>query len=493
MRPIDPTKDYYAILGVSPEVTPEELKSAYRELVRRYHPDSPDGSEEKFRLVQEAYEVLRDEPLRRAYDRQRLARGATRVSPLSCELSLSRTFLRIMPGPQMLYVLMDIDVRQQGQKRRVPLNLALVIDRSTSMKGTRLDNVKMAAVDLIDMLQPEDRLAVISFSDRARVEYSSSMSQDKVALRSAVMGLMPAGGTEIYQGLLTALHEVSAYPTDKYISYVILLTDGHTYGDDEKILNLANMAKAQGVGIIALGIGEDWNDTLLDEVARRSGGVSEYIHSPRQIREILVRRLGELSGIALRQTKLKCNLVKYAKIHAAFRVLPYMEQLRFQTNVYQETVFELGDISEDQPLALLFEWILEAGEEQGDRRVGRLELSGLLPDSNEPVSIRRDVNVTFVHNVTPEEVPPRLVNLLARLSVYRLQEQAWKVLESGDVKRATALLESAATRLFDMGYNDLGHVAMLEVQRIEKGEQASSKGRKQVRYGTRSLTIPRGR
>lgn len=493
MRPIDPNKDYYDILGVSQNATPEEIKSAYRELVRRYHPDNPEGDEAKFRLVQEAYEVLREEPLRRAYDRQRQARGTVRSAPLSCELTLSRTTLRIMPGPQMLYVLLDIDAKGHGSsKKRVPLNLALVIDRSTSMKGTRLDNVKMAAVDLIDYLQPEDQLAVISFSDRAKVEIPSSAAQDKVALRSAVMGLMPGGGTEIYQGLLTALHEVSAYPTDKYITYVILLTDGHTYGDDEKIRNLASMAKAQGVGIIALGIGEDWNDALLDEVAQRSGGVSEYISSPRQIRDVLRRLLNDLAGIVLRHVRLKCNLITYARIHAAFRVLPYMEPIHGKAE-YNETIFELGDLSEDQPHALLFEWVIEAGSEQGERRVGRFELSGVLADSHESVNIRRDVNITFVHQMTEEEVPPRLVNLLARLSVFRLQEQAWKVLESGDVRRATSLLESAATRLFDMGYSDLGHVAMLEAQRIEKGEKASAKGRKEVRYGTRSLTIPRGR
>ncbi len=492
MRPIDPTKDYYAILGIDAEATPEEIKGAYRELVRRYHPDSPEGDEEKFRLVQEAYEVLREEPLRRAYDRQRLARGTVRTAPLSCEVMLSRTNVPIMPGPQMLYVLMDIDAHRQGPARkRLPLNLALVIDRSTSMKGTRLDNVKMAAVDLIDYLRPEDRLSIISFSDRARVEYTASGALDKVALRSAVMGLMSGGGTEIYQGLLAGLHEVSAYPTDKYVTYVVLLTDGHTYGDDDKILNLAAMAKSQNVGIIAMGIGEDWNDALLDEVARRSGGVSEYISSPRQIRELLLKRLGDLAGIVLRHVKLKGKMVNYARIHAAFRVLPYMEQLRMQNDQYQEVVFELGDVSEDQPLALLFEWVIEGEQEQGERRLGRFELVGELPDTHEVVSIRRDVNVTFVFHPAAEEVPPRLVNLLARLSVYRLQDQAWKALESGDTQRATKLLESAATRLFDMGYNDLGHIAMLEVQRVKEGDQASSRGRKQVRYGTRSLTIPR--
>ncbi len=494
MRPIDPGKDYYGILGVTIEATPEEIKNAYRELVRRYHPDSPEGNEETFRLIQEAYEVLRDDILRRAYDRQRQARGSARTLPVTCQVTLSRNTLRSQPGPQMLYVLFDVDARRPGPARqRLPLNLALVIDRSTSMKGARLDNVKMAAVDLVDYLAPDDRIAIISFSDRARVEIPSTPAHDKVALRSAIMGLMPGGGTEIYQGLLAGLHEVGAYPSNQYISYVILLTDGHTYGDDEKIRNLASMARSQGIGIITMGIGEDWNDLLLDDVARLSGGLSEYISSPRQIRDVFMNRLNDLSNIVLRQVRLSCNLASYVKLHAAFRVQPYMEQIKPLSEKHQEVVLELGDLSEGQPQALLFEWIITSGEEQGDRRLGRIELQGILADSNEPIQIRRDVNTTFVINPTQEEVPPRLVNLLARLSVFRLQEQAWNVLATGDVKKATSLLESAATRLFDMGYPDLGHVAMLEAERISKGEQVTSKGRKQVRYGTRSLNIPHGR
>ncbi len=494
MRPIDPNKDYYAILGVSSEATPEEIKSAYRELVRQYHPDSPQGSEEKFRLIQEAYEVLRDEVLRRAYDRQREVRGTAQAAPMTCQITLSRNTLWSRPGPQMLYVLLDVEAKRPGSVRqRLPLNLALVIDRSTSMKGARLDNVKMAAVDLVDYLSPADRVAIISFSDRARVEIPSSPADNRVALRSAIMGLMAGGGTEIYQGLLAGLHEVSAYPADKYASYVILLTDGHTYGDDDKIRSLATMAKTQKVSIITMGIGEDWNDLLLDEVAKLSGGVSDYISSPRQIREVFMDRLNELANVVMREVRLTCNLASYVKLHAAFRVQPYMEQLNLHPTPNGEMVFELGRLSEDQPQAFVFEWIAEAGTEQGERRLGRIELKGVLADSHESVSIRRDVSVNFMLKPLEEEVPPRLVNLLARLSVFRLQEQAWRVLEAGDVKKATSLLESAATRLFDMGYPDLGHIAMLEAERIGKGENATPKGRKQVRYGTRSLTINRGR
>src|SRR5271154_3698739 len=66
-------KDYYDTLGVKPEATEAQIKSAYRRLARKYHPDvsKESGAEEKFKAVNEAYEALKDPAKRRAYDQLR--------------------------------------------------------------------------------------------------------------------------------------------------------------------------------------------------------------------------------------------------------------------------------------------------------------------------------------------------------------------------------------------------------------------------------------
>jgi len=86
-------------------------------------------------------------------------------------------------------------------------------------------------------------------------------------------------------------------------------------------------------------------------------------------------------------------------------------------------------------------------------------------------------------------VPTGILRALNKITLYRMQGRAWDALESGDTDTATHQLEMVATRLFDLGEVQLAQSAMLEAGRIAKGGTPTAKGRKEIKYGTRSLII----
>ena len=478
---IAPEKDYYAILGLQPTTNLEEVKRAYRDLARQHHPDVSGGDAEAFRSIQEAYEVLRDPVLRQAYDRQRVARGLGCEAPLECAITLSATQLAASDTPQMLYVLLDLRPRQTVVKQRLPLNLALVIDRSTSMQGARIGNVKLAVLNLFEGLLEHDRLAVIAFSDHAEVVAEPMSVREIASLRSAVTNLTAGGGTEILQGLRAGLEQVRRFASRATNNHVVLLTDGRTYGDEETCLLEAQRAQSENIGISTLGIGDDWNDLFLDALARHGGGICQYISSPAQLQDLLLEHIRGLSQLTLKRLALNVNLPPWVQLQAAFRAVPFMELL----DVKPGCSFPLGQLGAE-PLSLLLELVVHQPD-AGERRVARLDFEGMVSDGS--VTLRRDVTIQFAAQAfeTVEEVPGRLLNTLSRLSIFRLQERAWQVLEQGDVRQATHLLESAATRLFEIGHRELGQVALVEAERVQQGIAPTSRGRKQVRYGTRAL------
>jgi len=483
MPTLDATKDYYRVLELTVVADQDAIRDARRDLAQRYHPDTGHGDTERFRQVQEAYEVLSDPLLKRAYDRQREQRGAG-AGPVTLTLLQSRDEMPPMESQQMLYLFAEIRPQEGLRGPRKRLNIGLVIDRSTSMQGERLHNVKLAAVDLLESLQPDDRLAVVTFSDRAEVVVASQFARNRRALRSAIASIVADGGTEIYQGLAIGIEQVAPYLSDDTVTHVILLTDGRTYGDEELALSAATRAGADGIGISAFGIGEDWNDLFLDSLAHRSGGTSHYIDTPSKVQRVLRAQVRGLSNLVLKGLSARVGAAPGVEVQAAYRVLPNMELLPIKA----DNSIDLGNVLAGESCAIALELVVRDAE-AGLHRVARLAAEANSIASARHVELWRDIEVTFTSDYQAKPVAPRLLNVLARLSVFSLQEQAWRVLESGDTRQATHYLESAATHLFDLGYRDLGRAAMLEVDRLSHGSDPSDKGRKKLRYGTRALSM----
>ena len=482
---IDAEKDYYAILGVPQSAADEEIKSAYRALARRYHPDSRAGGAptELFHAVQAAYSVLKDPDSRSAYDRKRADLGL-REEAFSWEVLLSRDQLYAHHEEQAVYLLINIRPSPTTRGRRLPLNLCLVIDHSTSMQGTRLEHVKQAAHQIIDELYDDDALAVVAFSDRARVVLPSQMAVNRAQAKAKVSTIWASGGTEILQGVQTGLEELEKRHSDQCTSHLILLTDGQTYGDDEECIAEARQAGASRIGISAMGIGDDWNDALLDQMATQSGGISAYIASPSQVRTLLRQRVRGLGSVFAQGLTLEPHCDEGVWVEDIFRTSPYLERLTMANGT-----IHLGSLQADAPLTI----VLSMGVSKkpiGEHRLLRFELTGDIPAlGRREDRLYRDVSCVFSAVEPPSQpVPTPILRALSKAALYRMQERAWDALGSGDSSTATYQLEMMATRLFDLGEIQLAQAAILEAGRIAKGVTPTPKGRKELKYGTRSLT-----
>jgi Ca-activated chloride channel family protein len=490
---MDFEQDYYAILQVDATATIEEIKKAHRLLVRRFHPDSseePDATE-RFHEIQTAYEILGDERQRAAYDRKRREMGLVPIGTdeaiLAWELTVSRQSLPHIQEEQLLYLLVDISPAATMAAKRLPLNLCLVIDRSTSMQdGRRMEQVKAAAHQIIDDLRDTDAFAVVTFSDRAEVVIPGHWGGDKVQAKAKISTVRPAGGTEVYQGLSTGLQELNRRRRLQAVNHLILLTDGQTYGDEQDCITLAEEARRQGIGISTFGIGEDWNDKLLDTIATKSGGVSAYIDSVAQVRRLLRQRVQGLSSVYAQDLQLLLRFDQNTYLEDAFKLSPYIQRL--DTSV--PNTLSLGSLEADRLLSVLLQ-IVVGPHPPGRQRILQLEISGNTPAvGRQGEKLVRELWFHFAENLTTEpEIPLNLVNALGKLAIFRMQEQAYEALESGDPTAASEKLEVVATRLLEIGELELANAARLESGRLARSGLLSPTGRKKLKYGTRSLTI----
>ncbi|HUE97758.1 MAG TPA: DnaJ domain-containing protein, partial [Anaerolineales bacterium] len=245
-----PNQDYYSLLGVTRDASLEEIKRAYFEAAQKLHPDknTAAGETEMFLGVQQAYEVLSN-PKRRMQYNATLPPEEKLSLPYTHKTVYSRPNLVHLDEPQMLYFILELDAPQEAREApSPPLNVCLVLDRSTSMQGEKMDIVKATAIQVLRNLRIQDILSVVTFSDRAEVVIPASYHQEKSRSEAKIQMIQSSGATEIYQGLEAGVKEVMRSLDAKRINHIILLTDGHTYGDEQQCLTLASRLAEHGIG-----------------------------------------------------------------------------------------------------------------------------------------------------------------------------------------------------------------------------------------------------
>jgi Ca-activated chloride channel family protein len=174
------------------------------------------------------------------------------------------------------------------------------------------------------------------------------------------------------------------------------------------------------------------------------------------------------------------------RVESAFLTSPYLEPLSLSNGVMR-----LGSLEAGAPLIAVLEMEVKQ-KPVGEQRLVQLELRGDVPAlSRRNEVLRHDIRCTFTNdelNHGRYAVPLAVVNALSRVTLYRMQEQAWSALSAGRSDQATSMLEMVATRLLEMGEKQLARAVMLEAGHVATKGHPTARGRKRIKYGTRSLT-----
>jgi len=479
--------DFYQTLGIVRDATQEEIKRAYFEAAQRLHPDKnvAPGETELFLEIQQAYEVLSN-PKRRAQYDATLPPDLGTNNVVRHLVSYSRPNLVKINEPQLIYILLEIGQRENAEKIPAPpLNICLVLDRSTSMQGEKMDMVKAAAIQVLRSLRPQDVFSVVAFSDRAEVIIPATIMMDRTRLEGRIQMMQPSGATEIFQGLEAGIKEIRRNLDPSRVNHIILLTDGHTYGDEQACLELAEQAAQQNVGITGMGIGNEWNDIFVDAIASRTGSSSAYISDPKDIQRLLVEKFKALANVFADEVILEHKEQENIRLNYAFRLQPE------GGTVALESPMRLGPILQEVSLHILFEFVVQPSALTGKSVTlvdGALKVSiASRPTPVPPIRLRltRDIRL----DPTPDPPPTKILSALSRLTLYRMQERAHKEAEAGNYEAASRHMQNLATHLLSQGEQDIAKTALLEAEHLERMHAWSASGYKEIKYGTRALLL----
>ncbi|MEA2574556.1 MAG: Ca-activated chloride channel, partial [Chloroflexia bacterium] len=358
------------------------------------------------------------------------------------------------------------------------------------MNGSKIDNLRDATNLVLDMLTPQDYIAIVSFNSRNEVIFSGQISNSAVRadLHSRISRLKADGGTNMAPAMEAGLVELrkqmplpSSGAPSGMVNRLVLLTDGITE-KEKRCLEQADNAARLGVPITALGIGKDWNDKLMEEIGRRTAGDADYISSPEQIRSHFQRAVQQMQAVALQRLSLGVRPALGIEVRSLYRVHPLISRLAPEQTAGDLRV-ALGELERGHGQTLLLEFVVPS-RPAGTYRIAQLEAEYDVPQNG--LSGQRanlDLVLSYSHDPAVISAPdPRVMNLVEKVSAFKLQTRALQDLEAGNIPGATQKLKGALTHLLNQGDTELARVVEEELTNLEKGRVMSPEGRKTIRF-----------
>ncbi|MCW5198641.1 VWA domain-containing protein [Desulfobulbus sp. F3] len=367
------------------------------------------------------------------------------AAPLQLQVAFDNEYISTLhPGARYLEVLVTAP-EAVSQRPRVPLNLALVIDTSGSMaEQGKLEYVKQAAIAMLDRLRPEDRFALITYSDEATVLYPSQRVEEGQQMQGLINSLRATGSTNLGAGLLEGFQQVRRHANPSVISRVLLLSDGLANIGITSSKELAQMTLAQGEtgsSLSSFGVGLDFNEDLLAALAETGRGMYYFIDHPESMNTILSKEFKSVEQLAVADIKVNISLGSDLVIEQVFAN-------SYEVNGNNVTV-RFGDLAVGERRRMQIRVLPK------QRTTGRLDnaakvsVSYLEPGSNAAQSLLNSLGVIYTDD---EKIAAARQNkeVMERAAVFeanQAKKEAAQAVDKGDQRRAAAILTEAKKKI----------------------------------------------
>ncbi len=404
--------------------------------------------------------------------------GATSLAGIDLQAALSHGAV-LSSGPASLTLQCAVDVSEDADAstERRPVDLALVLDTSGSMEQA-MPLLKRATLGVLERLGPQDRLTVVTYSNGARVIYRGVPRQEgATALQQAVAALYASGGTNLSAGIELAAQtlgmtgrgepigrrgvrrfpgEVEAEPIacdgepapqrclDEVVRQkrILLLTDGKAnqgVTDPYALRELVRGARATGLALSSLGLGLEFNEELLGDLADAGGGLYHYVDAPGKLAAVYKAEVEALQGVVARDATLRLTPAPGVTV----------EQVAMWPSRPDgaATVVPVGDLARGRSLKVMVRLRLEPGVAPATARDAvQVALAFADPDdgaAQATAPLGLSVGLTDDPAVAQASADPAVAAQVAQVEVGLRLKQAREAAQSGRMEEARAFLGEA--------------------------------------------------
>ena len=355
-----------------------------------------------------------------------------------------------MEASDELTLMLDLTAPANAKQVTRPSQaVQIVVDRSGSMEGGRLESAKGSLLKLIDRLAPQDYFGIVSFDDTALVEIPTRKMSDHhlPTLRKSIRELHTGGSTDISAGYLLGLREVNRIHAEGGAT-LLLISDGHANAgerDPRFFADVSSKSATEKVTTSTIGIGTGYDETILESLAKGGGGAHRFAGSIDEAVGAIAAEVDDLLD------KTIVNAVLRLTPTAAMTSTPAIEVL--QRLPYwkdgESYVVQLGDFYSGENRRFVIKIDLPGVAALGLCKIADITVEYLDLAARQEIAVTMPVNV----NVVPGDVAAgRVADPIVRAERLILEAQTAKSLavdelRSGKIKEASSRLNNTAASL----------------------------------------------
>jgi Ca-activated chloride channel family protein len=377
---------------------------------------------------------------------------------------------------------------------RSPVNVALVLDRSGSMKGKRIAAAKEAASEALQRLAADDVVALVAYNHQVDVLQRAARLGDDHGLKSKINGLDATGRTALHAGVVTGADQVKRYLAANRVNRVILLSDGLANVGPSTPRELAALGRklgSEGISVTTIGLGLDYNEDLMQRLAAASDGNHAFVEDAKDLAGIFNAEFGDALSITAQDIEIiiECR-IGFKPVRVLGREATIEgNRIRLKLNQLQGSNERYFVVELDAPEV----------RTPGDAEVASVEVNYL--DLNSGDRRRAEARAKGRFSASAEEaeksVNKEVMSQVSTQIATEASERAVELRDKGDITGARKLLEGNATylknarELYGSGVGAASPSMVKELQELEKKQNEAAnnldahaweKTRKSMRY-----------